>query len=506
MSTSITDEEYESARSLFLEMVRKEYSTNVPLMQGSKGSKGSGRTSGTSVVTSSRYNDIKNYLEMLKKAEEITDEVTKVKALQDAKNHGLTHWKQRFRLKETEDEVVLETIGDVALVNHGVRNRRELKDKLLSDEDYVKVLCIDTEECFDNLYRLHEQNHKEDLYKVCKPIYDCNYSVKVCHFIKKSCPVCTNMKVPKKNHKRTSLYFSVISIGTEDTNGLANILIVMFTRKQYFFLVPLLYFSWEDVAASIFDIISVNGLPEEFRYIKDDSVLLSAEEKSQLKAGTCEEVEALVVNHINVLNHNNSECRTWGKSRLIGTTQNFKEGVTITKHYATRILGGWKDYTSNYMVLLRNLPKIQYMMNDGLTYSSHNRSEWINGKNSPLKSILDVDPRRTANSLALLSDVSCREAKARVSNEPMSMKTLECNMSLTKYHNMLTGKRCCIYIYIHKYGCRSVYIHYGVCRSVYIHKNECKSKGIYIHKYGCRSVYIHKYGCRSVYIHIGRCK
>ena len=476
MNTSITDEEYESARSLFLEMIRKEFPTNVPLIQGSKGSKGSGRTSGTSVVTSSRYNDIKNYLEMLKKAEETKDVVMKVKAIQDANKHGLSHWKQRFRLKESEDEVVLETIADVALVNHGVSGRRELKDKPLNDNDYVKVLCIDTEECFENLYRLHEQNHKADLYKVCKPIFDCNYSVKVCNFIKKSCPVCTKTKVPKKNHKKTNLYFSVISIGTEDTNGLANILIVMFTRKQYFFLVPLLIFSWQDVAASIFDIISVNGFPEEFRYIKDDSVLLSVEEKSQQKAGTCEEVEALVVHHINVLNHTNSECRTWGKSRLLGTTQNFNEGVTITKHFATKVLAGWKEYTSNYMVLLRNLPKLQYMMNDGLTYSSHNRSEWINGKNSSLKSILDFDPRRTANSLALLSEVSCREANAKVRDEPMSMKTLECNMSLTKYHHMFTGKRECNYIYIHPYGCRCFYIHCRGCRCFYIHPNGCKSK------------------------------
>ena len=92
MSASITDEEYESAQSMFLDMIKKEFSTN--------GSKGTGRTSGTTVVTSSRYKAIKNYLELIEKAEAIEDTVSKVQALKAANNKGLPHWKSKYFFSE----------------------------------------------------------------------------------------------------------------------------------------------------------------------------------------------------------------------------------------------------------------------------------------------------------------------------------------------------------------------------------------------------------------------
>ena len=152
------------------------------------------------------------------------------------------------------------------------------------------------------------------------------------------CPVCNKKKAPKKNHKKTNLYFSVVSIAPE-RKGLGNILICKYTRKQYFILAPLLVFSWADVAASIFQTISVNGVPEEFRYIRDDSVLLSDEEKNESKAGSCEDVEATVVNYINILNPNISGARTWGKSRSLGTIGNFKEGADNNQEFCNKSIG-----------------------------------------------------------------------------------------------------------------------------------------------------------------------
>ena len=71
----------------------------------------------------------------------------------------------------------------------------------------------------------------------------------------------------------------------------------------------------------------MNGYPERVRYIRDDNVFLPEEEKNQSKSGSCEEVEATVVEYINGLNSNVQESRTWGKSRSIGSIENFKEGL-----------------------------------------------------------------------------------------------------------------------------------------------------------------------------------
>ena len=111
MNSSISDEEYEAAKDTFLASIKEEFTSNDT--HDLHASKGSGRTSGTSVVTTSKYESIKKYLQQIEEAESIQDDLSRIEAMKVANKNGLTHWKSKYRLKDTEEGMVVETIGDI---------------------------------------------------------------------------------------------------------------------------------------------------------------------------------------------------------------------------------------------------------------------------------------------------------------------------------------------------------------------------------------------------------
>ena len=127
MNISISDEQYEIAQSKFLESVKKEFSPTDN--QFHQATKGSGRTSGTSIVTSSKYQTIKNYIEILERVERTQDMNERVELSKIANSVGLPHWKWKYRLIQKNGTSILQTIGDVALSNHNVKNKKDLKKK-----------------------------------------------------------------------------------------------------------------------------------------------------------------------------------------------------------------------------------------------------------------------------------------------------------------------------------------------------------------------------------------
>lgn len=402
MSSSITDEEYEAAQAAFFELVKKEFSSND---NSTPSTKGSGRTSGISVVTSSRIESITKYLQLLEEAESEEDHHKKSLLMKKAKSVGKIHWKAKYRLKDNNGTTIIQTLGDIALKNHNVKQKKELTKVELTEEDYVTVLPIDTEECFSNLFSLHQQDHNANLYQKSHPIYDCNYSYKLCRLIKECCPTCKTANPTKSKNSSTSLFFSVLSFDTNVRGILpSNILLLMVTRKQYYFLLPIFNFSWYDVSLSIVEVCLAYGYPQDIRYIRDPSVLLSEEEANLSKNLTIEQIEHLVIQNIHQFNGGINTIEPWTKSRFIGTGNSFKKCSNYVREFATHHLN--KDVSSNrYLLLKRVLPTLQRLINDDSTLTSHSKSIWINGNNR-----LHYENRRENNGLEMLSAVSCTQS------------------------------------------------------------------------------------------------
>ena len=419
MSSSITDEEYNAAQASFFELVKKEFSSND---NNTPSTKGSGRTSGISVVTSSRIESITKYLQLLEEAESEEDHHRKSLLMKNAKTVGKPHWKDKYRLKDNNGTTIVQTLGDIALKNHNVNQKKELRKVELTDEDYITVLPIDTEECFRNLFSLHQQDHNANLYQKSHPIYDCNYSYKLCRMIKDCCPTCRKANPTKSKNSSTSLFFSVLSFDT-NLSGIhpSNILLLMVTRKQYYFLLPIFNFSWSDVSLSIVEVCLAYGYPQDIRYIRDSSVLLSEEETNLSKNLTIEQIEHLVIQNINQFNGGNNQIEPWTKSRSIGTGNSFKKCSNYVREYATYHLNN-NVSCNRYLLLKRVLPTLQRMINDDSTITSHSKSIWINGNNR-----LHYENRRENNALEMLSEVSCTQPSNAIGIAMVGTDSIEKN-------------------------------------------------------------------------------
>ena len=130
--------------------------------------------------------------EMCEEKEELRDKLSEVVG-SDAKSG----WKDRFRLR---DGKILQRPCLQFQTNVEKTLSAKNRKALMTESDWVDVICIDDEEFFNRLNKIHwhesPSKHKRPakLFEAAKAVLDSNITNEICVTLVSCCPVCKNEK------------------------------------------------------------------------------------------------------------------------------------------------------------------------------------------------------------------------------------------------------------------------------------------------------------------------
>ena len=306
---------------------------------------------------------------------------------------GNRKWNLTFRLYRRDGDNILQKISQEATKNHNVKRKEELRKLPLTDNDFTDVLCIDEDRCFENLFHLHIANghcSEKELYKKAKEMYDSNYGTNVCKALVSSCPVCCSKGKKRSKAVGTStevsgsvIAFSAVMIHQVNLPGT---LIVYETKKQFFFLKPIFRWSFQHAGHLIRDITCITGVPNQIRYVPQNDLPFSDEELKVQKRLEPNEVETCIIASMNE-GFGVKLCTTSYQKKRHGNVNNLSQAVKMIysfyQHKASLNTLNKADYFGFYESLQKELPLLQFKMNEETSYPKHTKSDWLSKFENP---------------------------------------------------------------------------------------------------------------------------
>ena len=318
-----------------------------------------------------------------------------------AKAIGSKYWLKEFRVVDTgHEEKTLQRLSSKATSNHGVKTKKELELDKLTDNDYVDVLCVDDEKCYNDIMSVHEElNHQKNCFKQVKEKFDCNYTTPVFRMVLKCCPTCA-----KKERSSKKAYDMIFSLVYYPYQTPMTVLVIEFVRKEYIFLRLLSMYSWSMIASNIISICNSVGYPETIRYIKSTNStkstklqIESVEEIANQRAFNEEETEELMVQEMNstLLNPVNTTPFSSQRNRNVFL---LTKACEFVYDFIGQELNPKFSYNQNLTSIQLKLPCIEALINDNQPYHLQSRNQWLKATKKPLIDYLDKKILRDAPS------------------------------------------------------------------------------------------------------------